>query len=954
MSNLVENPIVNDPYLEPTSHWDIDLQRIREPQLLAGRRAAQYTMARSNRQGRARMITHAPVELEMVNRIRERVKGWREAGYPGATAITRQLLQHWNRPIEEYLEQKQAEKDTGEGPAIATAGTRLFFCQREAAETIIWLAEAPAAERSGVVVPKSHPSATFERRAIKMATGAGKTVVMAMLAAWSICNKVANPQDARFSDAVLVVCPNLTVKDRLQVLYLNREGDEGEESYYSKFDVVPSHLRPLLSQGRVMVTNWHVFALQDDSTKRGVMNRGAESDTAFSRRVLGELDKKGAKAANLLVLNDEAHHAYRQYPLDREERRRQRQMPGVAVESDALYKRDEEQRARIWIEGLDRVQRIRGIRHCIDLSATPYFLKGSGRIEGQPFDWIVSDFGLLDAIESGIVKVPRIPKWDNSRREEPKYLRLYQNVRRHLPRSQRELTESGRAVALVQEVQGALLMLGSQWLDDLRTWEEAGREVPPAIIVICHNTATSELLARSIGEDGKALPELLNTADAPLNTVRIDSKLLRDQEIRSLNQTQEEAADEMREIVGSVGKRSRKGEQVRCVVSVGMLSEGWDAQNVTQILGLRAFSSPLLCEQVIGRGLRRFNYDDLSEPETVDVYGIPFDVLPMVKVGPGGSERQVTTVKSLREREKQFGMVFPRVVGYINDVKYRIAMEWDSVPEMLVTPTEAPTLAGVGDIRDAHSMPVEFHDRGEFYENNRVNTALFAIAARVTANLDDRHRLLFPQVLRAAREYYETKVKYESGVDRRELCLEKYVDLMANNLAGGIRSANGEETRLLRPILDPYRPTGSTSGVFFQTSLYCIGTQRSHISHIACHAKVWERDLAVALERHLAVLKYARNFRLDFTIPYEYQGQTHPYTPDFVVELRCSDGSVLHLVLEVKGLVTNRDRRKRGAALRWVDAVNNWSEMGRWAFYEIRDLSETESILDQYARGDRG
>ena len=957
MSNLVENPILNSAFEEPTRHHHFEAGK--DPEVREGRRSAQYLMARRERKGGAAQILHEYIELELVNRIRERVKAWREAGYPGVTRVTKELLDYWRSPERER---------------------RFFFCQLEAVETVIFLTEGPAKDKVGIEIPKEHPDSDLPRWCCKMATGSGKTVVMAMLIAWQILNKAANRQDARFSDAVLVVCPNLTVRDRLRGQDETKAGKEPERplipnakgNYFERFDIVPAHLRPLLLQGRVLVTNWHAFALQDDTKKRGVTNRGVESDTAFCDRVLKDLDEL-RKVSNILVLNDEAHHAYRFYAADlpaprlpvcvhRTGRRQagdggkeKGEFLGEQVESD-YSKKDEEERARVWIEGLDRIHKVRGIRRVVDLTATPYFLKASGRIEGEPFDWIISDFGLLDAIECGIVKVPHVPTWDNRGQLEPKYKRLYQEVKSRLPRSERELSQAGRGVGLIQEVQDALETLATQWKKDKEAWEQIGREVPPVMIVVCSNTAVAALIADYLSGEGRyvkaasrSMPDLRN--DGRLYTLRIDSELLKKADIKKVNQTQEEAAKELREIVTTVGKRGEKGEQIRCVVSVGMLSEGWDANNVTQILGLRAFSSPLLCEQVIGRGLRRYNYDvdpdGTFPPESCDIYGIPFEVLPIAKVGAsGGTERTVTVVKSLPERKRDHEILFPRVVSYISDVKYQIKIDIDGLEPVVVTPEEAPTLVGVSSVVDDRSVSQTFHDRSEFYENNRVQSAVFAVAARVTANL--RNRMLFPQVLKAVREYWDKKVEYKGKINEREVCLEKYINLIAQTISDAIRSDDPGDARFL-PVLDPYRPVGSTNGVFFQTSLHCVKTIRSHISHIACHAKVWERDLAVQLERHPAVLSYARNYRLDFSIPYQWGGGTHQYVPDFIVRVRRRDRSILHLVLEVKGMEDNVDRIKVSAARKWVDAVNNWGKLGLWDYTVVKDLAKIEELLDRYA-----
>jgi len=910
MNNLVDNPILNDAYEEPPRYWHFE--RGKEPEVRNGRRPAQYVMAKRSREGGTAQILHEYIELETVNRIRDRVKRWRDSNYPNVTHVTRELLDYWSSPERER---------------------RLFFCQLEAVETVIWLTEALESEKVGIRVESPD---LFTRWCLKMATASGKTVVMAMLIAWSLINKAVNPQDARFSNGVLIVSPNLTVKDRLQVLYPERESVDGRPSYYTEFDIVPSHLRPLMGRNTVLVTNWQQFELKDDTRKRGVVSRGVESDSAFCNRVLAGLSAK----SNILVLNDEAHHAYRFYPKSE-----RGELLGESLESDYSAK-EEAERARVWIEGLDRIHKIRGIRRCIDLSATPYFMKGSGRTEGEPFDWIVSDFGLLDAIESGIVKVPQVPNWDNRERSEPKYLRLYQEVKDKLPRSEGEISKGERGGVLPAEVQGALATLATQWEEDFKAWQDAGRGVPPAMIVVCNNTATSSLLAKFIS-DGKVILELKNLDDE-MRTFRIDSKLLRDAEIRVLNQTQQEAAQELREIVQAIGEPGKKGGNIRCVVSVGMLSEGWDAHNVTQILGLRAFSSPLLCEQVIGRALRRFNYDDLSMPETADVYGIPFEVLPIAKVAPAAGTKHVpTVVKSLSERRKQYEIFFPRVIGYICDVKYRIKVDIDSLPEVVVTPVEEPTQVGVTEAFRLREMPSAYHTREQFYKDHRISTAVFEIAARITDSL--QNRMLFPQVLKVVQEYYQKKVVYKPGVDPREVCLEKYINMTFGNVASGIRSDDDIGGRFL-PILDPYRPKGSTNGVLFHTTLPCMQTGKSHLSHAVCQSRVWERDIAVKLEQHEGVLSYARNYRLGFTIPYFFAGETHPYIPDFIVHLQREASSTLRLVLEVKGIEDNLARAKEAGALKWVDAVNNWGKLGRWQYAVVKDLTQLEGTLNQLTK----
>ncbi|OYV88056.1 MAG: hypothetical protein B7Z73_09275 [Planctomycetia bacterium 21-64-5] len=271
--------IINSPFREPAAHWSYD----RPSRLFtrkSGRRPAGYIMATPGSQSFDDPGVF--VELPLVNQIRQRVKAWREHPdnpYAGVTGITRRLLEHWRDP-----EQRESRQ--------------FFFCQLEAMETLIWLVEAPAAERQGIDVPGD--GGVFTRWCSKMATGSGKTIVMAMLIAWHVLNKTTYPQDKRFARNVLVVAPGLTVKSRLQVLV-----PSSERNYYDLFAVVPPGLTEKLRQGKVLVRNWHALDWESEeqiARRKGVDKRGAKSDEAYVREVLGEM----ASARNLLVINDEA------------------------------------------------------------------------------------------------------------------------------------------------------------------------------------------------------------------------------------------------------------------------------------------------------------------------------------------------------------------------------------------------------------------------------------------------------------------------------------------------------------------------------------------------------------------------------------------------------------------------------------------------------------------------
>ena len=916
MSLLVDNPILNSPFEEPARYWAYEEG---QPVLKEGRRPAGYYLKARTRGAQMAMLEEEFVPLDLVNTIRGRVKAWREGGYPGVTPITRQLLNHWNHPERER---------------------RLFFCQREAAETLIWLVEASAAEKQGIVIPKDNG---LTRYACKMATGSGKTVVMGMVIAWQVLNKLANPQDRRFSDAVLLVCPNLTIRERLQVLLPWKSGN-----YYEKFDLLPRGMMERLQQGRFQITNWHLFQPRDDSRSKSVMQRGVESATAFCRRVLKELGNK----QNILVINDEAHHAYRPAPLPEELREQ------LSPEESA-----EREEATVWVSGLDRIHAVRGINFCADLSATPFYIKGSGHPEGEPFPWVVSDFGLVDAIESGIVKIPRVPVDDNTGALIPKYFRLWEHINQQLPASERQTARRrAKPESVLREAEGALATLASEWKKTFEAFRRAGSPVPPVMIVVCDNTGLAELVHEHIAR-GNVLPELANGPNGEM-TFRIDTALLAQAEAAIEGETKKEAAERLRKVVDTIGKTEWEdegdppGKNIRCVVSVGMLTEGWDAQNVTQILGLRAFTSQLLCEQVVGRGLRRLNYDDFSEPEYVDVYGVPFEVIPVKKKLLSRTEVQKvsTLVRALPER-KGLEITFPRVQGYVVDVKSRIRLNLDGVPFLQIggdEPTEVTVKPQVGyriGRPDRLGPGLEVvHDRNPFHREKRLQATVYEIAAELTRRLKEKREewnlrhVLFPQVLDAVWCYLEERVVVERDVPVEEIALLKYQQRVIERLTEAIEPDTEAGEPPILPIIERFRPVGSTSEVLFRTVRPCVGTTKSHISHVVLDAPKWEHSVAYQLERIPEVIAYARNDHLDFTIPYEWQGVRHEYRPDYLVRWRCDDGQELKILLEVKGFETEQDRQKEAAALRWVRAVNHHGEFGRWAFALCKDPGRLRTL----------
>ena len=961
-----------------------------------GRREASYWF-RSERTSGGQLSLIAQEEsdpLELVNALREDVRRWRESEWEGATPVTKQLLRHWTR---------------------AERSRPLFFCQREAVETIIYLNEILGTHRSPRFKPKlsledyerlrrdERVSFALEERVgrhasmvdapneaelpplfrygCKMATGSGKTVVMAMLVAWSFCNRGRVPGNDRFPSAALIVCPNITIKERLQVLRPDEPGN-----YYEMFDLVPSPLWPELRKGALLVTNWHAFALESPHADGGktytVVNKGIESNDAFAKRVLGELARRGP----ILVFNDEAHHAYR-----------------PARVTDAEFSREERaerEEATVWIAGLDRINASVGIHCCIDLSATPFYLHGSGYTEGAPFPWLVSDFGLVDAIESGIVKIPRIPVSDTTGRPEPKYFALWRHITERLAPGEKLPGGKPKPEIVWRNAEDALATLASQWIERFERMAMAkpGQEfIPPVLIVVCDNvdiaeefyerisgerTVTAESsdvededeesasrrapksTTKTIFGQGSLFPEYFSNSAQRKHTLRIDSRELEQAETGP-NGGKKDAAERIRQIVASVGKPGTPGEHIRCVVSVQMLNEGWDANNVTHILGLRAFGSQLLCEQVVGRGLRRMDYTPdpstgLLTEEYVDVYGIPFSVIPFKgrEVGaPTPDDSPKNHVRSLPERS-EFMIRFPVVEGYVVALRHNlIRADISSIEPIVLEPDRNPTAVfvkpqvshQVGGPDVAGGFALQLQDRQAFYESTHLQTIEFEIAREVVRRLTEgkaaklslvsRHQL-FPQVFRLVSEYVGTRVSTR-GCDMRELGLQTYTQRTVERLVAAIEPDDAAGELPLLPLLNRTQRIGDTSRVSFKTIRPCIATTKSQIDQVVADTDTWEQAAVFRLEQSNVVAAYARNDHLELSIPYEYLGVAHAYYPDFVVRL--TNGA--HVLVEIKGEETEQDRAKHQAARRWVSAVNRWGREGVWGLVVCRDPQLLASML---------
>jgi type III restriction enzyme len=981
---VIENPVINSAFKEPSRHFRFTEEGITD-EIVESRRTSAYFVPiappkKKGKQGQLALGTEWTQdrlkENKFINRVRERIKIWRAGGYVDVTRTSARLLEYWN---------------------AADRERKLFFCQLEALETLIYITEVAKKYGDAWIDNELRDAqeignSQLFRIAFKMATGSGKTVVMAMIIAWHTLNKLANPQDARFSDTFLIVTPGITIRDRLRVLLPN-----DPQNYYRERDVVPGSLMEELSKAKILITNFHAFKPREKNSAGRLTKKllSQDQESPFTetpdqmvRRVCRDLGGK----KNIVVINDEAHHCYRR-KSDGED------IKLTGDERKEAEKREEE--ARLWISGLEAVRNKLGVKVVYDLSATPFFLRGSGHPEGTLFAWVVSDFSLIDAIESGIVKVPRVPVSDDSMVGElPAYRDLWPRIRDALPKKGRKTESVTGEPHLPVELQGALHALYGNYEKQYRLWEtnqEARSRglMPPVFIVVCNNTNVSKLIFDYIsgwekpGTDGLStlvpgqLSVFSNVGDdgrwlSRPNTILIDSEQIESGEsmspefkkiaafeidefkaeyrTRFPGRDAESLTDEdlLREVMNTVGKAGKLGEHVKCVISVSMLSEGWDANTVTHVLGVRAFGTQLLCEQVVGRGLRRISYatdnNGMFEPEYAEVYGVPFSFIPCSgstsspKPGPA-----TTRVRALEDRTSA-EITFPRVTGYRYDLpSERLSVKFTKESEMVLSTADIPTKVELHPIVGASST----HNLDDL-KRHRMNEVAFYISKLVLEHYfrDDEKNVmfwLFPQILSITGEWLKSCVKLKDDTFPQLLLLVEFAHNAADRIYKTIvRSNDGE--KILKPMLRPYDTIGSTQYVDFDTirPVYRTDQSKCHISHVVADTDSWEQKMAAALEDMDEVISYVKNQNLGFTIPYTMNGQERSYYPDFLVRIDDGRGpnDLLNLIIEVTG-EQKKDKPAKTSTTRtlWIPAINNHGGFGRWAFLEITDPWNAKNII---------
>lgn len=920
--------IISSPFERPTHHWQRKSDN--KLQLMTGRRPAGYEIFDT------RANTVRGVQLDLVNRIRERVDAWRDAGYPGVTSVTRKLLEHWYDPE-------------------SNRAYAFYFCQLEAIETLIWHVEAPADFKQGIAIPGD--GGAWERLCNKMATGSGKTTVMAMIITWQVLNALTYPKRNKdFSRAIFIVAPGLTVKERLQILQPGHP-----DNYYDAFSLCPNEtMRQKLNQAELLIENWHTL-MPLKGQDRSVEKKGAESDEAYVKRIL---DKLGGYK-NLVIINDEAHHAYRK-PAEVKVSKKDAEELGIDLDE-----------ATRWIEGLDRIHKMRRIIRCFDLSATPFAPTGKTSTESALFEWVVSDFGLNDAIEAGLVKTPRVVVRDNALPNAQTYKsKLYHLYRE--PEVADDLNRRGAEPheALPQIVQEAYTLLGADWRETLKAWQESGHASPPVMLTVCNRTETAARIEHYFRQGDAYWPEL----KAPERTLRVDSKVLDKAEIgeaSASNKEYEAVLQEileaakipeskkaelrtlkkeqlLRAIIDNVGKRNTAGQDLQNVISVAMLSEGWDAKNVTHIMGLRAFTSQLLCEQVIGRGLRRVSYDtekvlcpdgierDLFVPEYVNVFGVPLSIFQDTDESDPGARKPPkpsTQIESLKERS-ELEISWPNVLRVDVTVQPQLVVDWSLVSPLKLNPAEihitadlAPALGGAADLSKAVSIDLE-----KLPEEFRLQRLLFVAARKAFATMQQgftgSREILIQQLIRLVEEFFssaqlEIPSLFHQDPLRKRILIALSIDRIVAHVVTHVQQQNCER---LEPVFDNEFPIGSTQLMrTWYSTKPCLDTVKSQISHVVADS-TWEAYTANVLEKRKEVQSFAKNDHLGFNIYYLWRGSKRKFVPDFLIKL--SNGK--QLVLEIKGEDSEQNRAKRMALDAWVRAVNSRGGFGTWCWDVVK------------------
>ncbi|MBU1679810.1 MAG: DEAD/DEAH box helicase family protein [Bacteroidetes bacterium] len=1024
----MNNPILNNPYLEPTHHYstnengELDYERIVESRRIF---TPDINIIPSRQIGQKSIFTANDYESEysgnLVNMLRKEIKKWRQEDYPNTTRITKELLHFWFKNDDRHATEK------------------LFFAQQEAIETAIWLNEAIEKSNAGQNILRIIAEANkikgnskaphLPRIAFKMATGTGKTVVMGAFIVYNYFNRQEYRTDVRFADYFLIVTPGITIKDRLGVLFVDKSSKSEIErnDYYFQRKLVPPKWGSKLASinSRLIITNYHSFerrTLQGNKRSpfdgkisehneqgKALKYEAKEDYNSVIKRALGKF-KTGSR---LLIMNDEAHHCY--FPKS----------SGKTKDTES----DENAKAAVWFTGVAEAYKKFNVKTVYDLSATPYYLQGSGYDAYSLFGWVVSDFGLIEAIESGLVKIPFLPETDNTQELTiPKLRDLYEHVKNDLPKKGQkakrkaareegnELTEEPPKIPAL--VKGALDQFYNHYKDYYELIRKKGEENtnlftrPPVFIAVCNNTSVSKEVYKFVAgyetesRTGESItipgnydllsnydktgilkrkpPTLLIDSDAleDSNQVSADFKKIFASEIeefkREYAQLRGQGAAEritdaeiLREVVNTVGESGKLGAHIRCVVSVSMLTEGWDANTVTHIMGLRAFGSQLLCEQVAGRALRRMNYflqgydkdgkpsNDKRKiviekfpPEYAHIIGVPFKFFKGGTAIPGET-KEYTYIHALKEREEILELTFPNVDGY--RVEYgddEIQYDFENVENFEIDGSQFPIET---DMSSAFSAATEKLKVKSVLAKREQEIVFILTKELIKYHFadDDGHPKFqkFNKLKDIVSYWYKNKLVVLNIADEnyKKLIFFSEPKTVVDHIIRGINThINTSEN--MKPAFNYYNRFGSTKYVHGNTSKEVFATKKSHINFVVMDSD-WEGFCAKTLEAIPEVISYVKNQFLGLKIPYVKDGKDKDYYCDFIARVKRKDGSATNLLIEISGMNTDKDEKKWFVKNRWLPAVNSAAEQNnydRWFFIEIAgDIRNIRIQLDE-------
>ena len=637
----------------------------------------------------------------------------------------------------------------------------------------------------------------------------------------------------------------------------------------------------------------------------------------------------------------------------------------------------------------------------MDLSATPFFIQGSGNEVGKPFQWVVSDFSLLEAIEAGLVKIPQLPTQDIGGTETPAFFNIWRWVQEIAEKEgySSKLTSD----VLMRYATQPIVQLADEWRKTAEQWtlqyQEGHRksDVSPVFIIVCRDTSLSKELYDwlAIGNPAYgAAPKQFRNVLGREWTVRVDSKVAEDiaagghknDEARRLRFVLETIGKTAwpgnkvpEEYIAMVEKHNRKaiededsrfmtidasvppGRDVRCIISVAMLSEGWDATTVTHVVGLRPFGSQLLCEQVVGRALRRTSYavDEATgffREEVAKVFGVPFELIPFKMEGgvqqpPTPPANQIYAVPS----KTHYEISFPVVEGYTDPGITHLAVDWAKVPTLELDPMRVPDITLMKGLTTADGTLAAYGpgaanvvNLDQWRSTIRVQQVAFTIAKVLTQQwLSERgeiipiHRL-FPQLLGYAQRFLTMKLVCHGNRAAQDLALNPYfqqaVGILFDSLVPVDESGKSQERAVIAPGSAGER---SSRYVEFFTGRQPWPVQKCHLNAMVADTKTWEQSAATLLDAHPGVVKWVKNDHLGFIVPYRKDGVCRRYLPDFIVDLATDE----RLIVEIKGLTGDADIKTQ-AAHRWCTGVNNDGRFGRWSYHIVRKPPDLMKLLD--------